>query len=92
MERNEMSVSLGQKRTTLRYSLERAAGMHTAPVAGTTALLFGACDAEAHGRCPERTTVGARVLGCSCPCHAEQAADFDARYGEPWWAAQSEAE
>lgn len=77
---------------TLRQTIEAFAGYQTAPVAGTKALLFGACASEAHGRCPERTTVGATALVCNCPHHGEQAEVFDALYGEPWWVEQAEGE
>lgn len=80
------------QRTTLRETIERAAGMHTAPVAGTTVLQCGACASEAHGRCKGDHTVGSQAYSCPCPCRLEQAADFDARYGAPWWAEQAEAE
>lgn len=63
--------------------LEKAAGMHTAPVAGTTVLQCGACASEAHGRCKGCITVGARTLVCPCT-HGMDPAEWDAAYGPPW--------
>jgi hypothetical protein len=86
-----MSTTFQRNGTTLRQTIEAFAGYQTAPVAGTTALLFGACAAEAHGRCPERTTIGEQTLVCSCSCHEGiDPADFDAAYGTAWWAEQRE--
>jgi len=80
------------RQSTLRQTLERAAGMHPAPQPETRVTLFGACDSEAHGRCDGCRTVGVTAYRCSCECHAEQAADYDARWGSPWWATMDEGE
>lgn len=87
-----MNATSTQRTTSLRSVIERAAGMHTAPVAGTTALQCGACASEAHGRCKGDHTVGSQFYSCPCICRMEQAADFDARWGQPWWASVMEAE
>jgi hypothetical protein len=71
------------KPSTLRQNLERAAGMHTAPVAGTKVQECGACAAGACVRCLPRVTVGARELVCPCT-HGIDPADWDAAYGPPW--------
>lgn len=78
----------GKFTTDLRDILEHAAGYHIRPQTGTTALLFGACAVEAHGRCKNQIQLGVQGLVCSCPCHEEQAEAFDNLYGAPWWAAR----
>lgn len=80
------SPTQNQRSTSLRSVIERAAGMHTAPVAGTRTMVFGACDAGAHGRCHERAVIGATVYICSCDHHnGIDAAEWDAAYGTAWW-------
>lgn len=88
-----MTATFPRQATTLRQALERAAGMHTAPVAGTMIGIFGTCVSKAHERCDGQRVVGVMTYICDCPCHTGiDPADFDAAYGPPWGVEVNEGE
>lgn len=92
-----MDTTFPPQRSTLRAIIETAAGMHTAPVAGTRTMLFGSCDVGKHERCPERAVIGLGTTRytCSCDCHLDpelDPADWDAAYGPSWGVAVDEGE
>lgn len=91
MEMAVIATNSTQSSVSLREILEAFAGYQPKPDTGTRVLLFGACAADGHARCPEHTTVAATTYLCRCTCHAGiDPADFDAAYGTAWWAETSE--